>query len=188
MTKMKTNRDSETGRLLPGNEFWKGRSSHGAKPKFEDPDDLWAACVEYFEWVEANPLLEDKLIPFQGKAGHETVRKMRAMTITGLCGFLDISQRSWGHWRSNRIDLSEVIERVESIIYQQKFEGAAADLLNANIISRELGLSDKKEHTSPDGSMSPAAKPEFTKIEIARQVAFMLAEGMNELKDQQGSR
>ena len=38
----------------------------------------------------------------------------------------------------------------------QKFMGAAADLLNANIISRDLGLADKKDHTSSDGSMTPS--------------------------------
>lgn len=34
--------------------------------------------------------------------------------------------------------------RVEQIIRQQKFEGAAAELLNPNIIARDLGLADKK--------------------------------------------
>ena len=39
-----------------GNRFWEARSSHGANPKFKDPSDLWGACVEYFEWVDDNPL------------------------------------------------------------------------------------------------------------------------------------
>ena len=41
----------------------------------------------------------------------------------------------------------------EEIIYNQKFTGAAADLLNPNIIARELGLADKQqnEHTGVDG-------------------------------------
>ncbi|WP_290688531.1 terminase small subunit [Haematobacter sp. UBA3484] len=48
-------------------------------------------------------------------------------------------------------DLSEVITRVEQIIRTQKFEGAAADLLNPNIIARELGLADKTEMSGPEG-------------------------------------
>ena len=59
-------RDPETGRFLPGNKFWEVRSSHGAKPKFENPDDLWSACCEYFDWVHDNPLFEDKVTSFQG--------------------------------------------------------------------------------------------------------------------------
>jgi hypothetical protein len=31
------------------------------------------------------------------------------------------------------------------VILDQKFTGAAADLLNPNIIARDLGLTDKKE-------------------------------------------
>ena len=67
------------------------------------------------------------------------------MTIGGLCIFLDVSHDTWIEWRKTRADLSEVITRVESIIYEQKFTGAAADLLNSNIIARELGLADRSE-------------------------------------------
>lgn len=144
-------RDPETGRFLPGNRFWEARSSHGAKPKFERAEDLWSACCEYFEWVDANPLWEDKLVTFQGSATHEPVAKMRAMTIQGLCIFLDVSFETWCEWRKSRSDLSDVIARAEAIIYQQKFSGAAADLLNANIIARDLGLAEKNEHSGPDG-------------------------------------
>ena len=45
-----------------------------------------------------------------------------------------------------------VIEKIESIIRSQKFEGAAADLLNANIIARDLGLKDSSE-TTHNGSI-----------------------------------
>lgn len=156
-----TSRDKETGRFLPGNRFWEARSSHGAKPKFEKPDDLWSACVEYFNWVDENPLYKDQLVTFQGSATHEPVAQMRAMTIAGLCLFLDISRDTWSDWKSNRTDLSDIISRAEAVIYQQKFAGAAADLFNANIISRELGLADKQDLSSSDGSMSPPTRIEL---------------------------
>ena len=149
------NRDPETGRFLPGNRFWEARSSAGPKPKFADGETLWAACLEYFAWCHDNPLYEDKLVTFQGMATHEPVAKMRAMTIAGLCLFLDIARSTWDEWKNGRADLSEVITRAEAVIYQQKFAGAAADLLNPNIIARDLGLSDKTDHTSSDGSMTP---------------------------------
>lgn len=79
---------------------------------------------------------------------------MRAMTIDGLCIFLDIDRTTWYAWRDVE-DFSNIVTRVESVIRDQKFSGAAADLLNANIISRDLGLADKQDHTSSDGSMSP---------------------------------
>jgi DNA-packaging protein gp3 len=135
----------ESGRFLPGNRFWEARSSAGPNPKFDGPEPLWAACLEYFAWVQDNPLYADQLVTFQGSATHEPVAKMRAMTLGGLCLFLDITDQTWRDWRADRPDLIGVITRAESVIYQQKFTGAAADLLNPNIIARDLGLADKKE-------------------------------------------
>lgn len=127
-----------------GNEFWKARSSHGRKPIFATADDLWEAASEYFEWVEANPLWEDKVTSFQGTNTHEPIAKMRAMTIAGLCIFLDISQQAWSEYKQ-REGFGEVTTRIDDIIRTQKFEGASADLLNPNIIARDLGLADKQE-------------------------------------------
>lgn len=129
-----------------GNRFWRLRSSHGRKPVFTSPDQLWSACCEYFEWVEDNPLLEMKPFAYQGVVIQEPVAKMRAMTIEGLCLFLDITRQTWINYRG-REDFLEVVERVEHVIRQQKFQGAAADLLNPNIIARDLGLTEKKEVT-----------------------------------------
>jgi len=136
-------RDPETGRFLPGNKFWEARSSHGRAPIFAKPDHLWSACCEYFEWVEANPLYEEKV--FNGKDGiaRATIAKMRAMTISGLCIFLDIDRKTWDAYRE-RSDFIHIVTRAEEIIRDQKFSGAAADLLNANIIARDLGIADKQ--------------------------------------------
>lgn len=127
-----------------GNRFWEARSSHGRKPIFASPDDLWTAALEYFAWAHDNPLWEDKLVTFQGLATHEPVAKMRAMTISGLCIFLDIARRSWDEY-AGREDFLPVTQKIAETIRTQKYEGAAADLLNANIIARDLGLADKQD-------------------------------------------
>jgi len=137
-----------------GNQFWKARSSHGRSPKFDKPEKLWAAACEYFDWVEANPLYEDKLVSYQGVTTHEPVAKMRAMTIVGLCVFLDIVRSTWDEYRSKK-GFSDIVTRVEDIIRTQKFEGASADLLNPSIIARDLGLADKSELSGPDGGPIP---------------------------------
>jgi len=127
-----------------GNRFWEARSSHGRKPIFETPEDLWSACVEYFDWVEDNPLKEGKVFNYQGNIVTASVPKMRAMTLSGLFIFLDISRKTWDLYRK-REDYIPVVTQVEDVIYQQKFAGAAADLLNANIIARDLGLKEQSE-------------------------------------------
>lgn len=133
-----------------GNQFWRLRSSHGRKPIFGSPGDLWEACLEYFDWVEANPLKEAQAFAYQGQVTIQPLDKMRAMTVAGLCIFLDISQQAWGEYRQ-RDGFGEVTSRVDEIIRTQKFEGASAGLLNANIIARDLGLAEKQEHGGAGG-------------------------------------
>lgn len=146
-----------------GNKFWLARSSHGRNPIFKNPEQLWTGCLEYFAWVEANPLWEEKGFAFQGVVTHESFPKMRAMTIDGLCIFLDIARRTWDEYRG-RDDFLPVVSRAESVIRSQKFAGAAADLLNPNIIARDLGLRDKQEHTGPDdGPVLHSLTVEFIK-------------------------
>ena len=158
-----------------GNRFWEARSSHGVRPKFETPEHLWSACCEYFQWNADNPLYEEKGFAFQGIVTKEKFAKIRAMTIEGLCQFIDVETSTWREWRQTRKDLSAVITRVDEIIRRQKFEGAAADLLNANIIARDLGLSDKAEITGKDGKdLIPPAND----LEVARRVAFLFQKAM----------
>jgi hypothetical protein len=136
-----------------GNKFWLAASTHGRHKLFESPQALWDACVEYFNWVDDNPLFEEKA--FNTKDGPDAidVRKMRAMTITGLCLFLDIAQETWHRYRKNN-EFRAICSKVESVIKEQKFTGAAADLLNPSIIARDLGLVDRK---SIEGGSTPIA-------------------------------
>jgi hypothetical protein len=128
------------------NQFWKARTKHGRDKLFSSPEVLWNACVEYFEWVDSNPLWEDRAFSFKGIVTHEPVKKMRAMTITGLCLFLGTNHETWRRYRSDK-DFNGIMAQAESIIYVQKFEGAAADLLNPNIIARDLGLKESSTVT-----------------------------------------
>ena len=128
-----------------GNKFWLARSSHGRNPIFSNPEQLRNACYEYFEWVENNPLYEEKIFHSQGMITKDTITKMRAMTIGGLRIFLGICEQTWVNYKNNP-DFLGVVKEVEEIIYNQKFTGAAADLLNSNIIARELGLADKQQN------------------------------------------
>lgn len=160
---MPAGKDPATGRFATGNRWWEARSSHGRNPKFENAAELEDACLQYFDWNESNPLYKDQLVTFQGMASHEPVAQMRAMTLGAMCMFIGIAHDTWVEWRKSRSDFSEVIRWAEGVIYRQKFEGASADLLNANIIARDLGLADKKDIRSGDGSMSPRPGVDLSK-------------------------
>jgi len=135
-----------------GNRWWEVRSSHGRKPIFASPDELAEACQEYFEWNENNPMLKSELVTFQGESHLEEVPVMRAMTLTALTRFLDVTSDTWDNYKK-REDFLGVCKAAEQTIREQKFTGAAGGFLNSMIIARDLGLKDASvnEHTGKDG-------------------------------------
>lgn len=126
-----------------GNQFWKLRTKHGRDKIFTSPELLWEACCEYFDWCDKNPLIE---VDFRGRDAVEVeIPKMRAYTWEGLELYLDIHSLRDYKTNPKYKEFSQVITRVEKIIYSQKFTGAASGFFNANIISRDLGLMDRRE-------------------------------------------
>ncbi len=127
-----------------GSKFWQFRSKHGRDKLFKTPALLWTAACEYFDWCEANPLIE---IDFKGKDAYKVeIPKMRAFTLKGLCMYLDTNEAYFRQFKDDeKKSFSTVITRIEDVIYTQKFAGAAAGFLNPNIIARDLGLIDKSE-------------------------------------------
>lgn len=123
-----------------GNQYWK-LANDWRKPKRYEPDELLFKAKEYAEWIEKNPLYELKVF---GTGVKIKVPKMRAMTIQGFTLFCNMALSTWYEYEKDQA-YSEIITRIKSLFFAQKFEGAAAEFLNANIIARELGLSDKTE-------------------------------------------
>ena len=141
-----------------GNQFWKLRSKHGRDKLFATPTLMWEACVEYFEWCDSTPLLEATIQKRKVSRDEEVIEqhnlpKMRAYTIQGLCLYLDCNVQYFNDFEKSlkgkndsiAKDFSAVITRVRETIYNQKFSGAASGFFNANIIARDLGLTDKKD-------------------------------------------
>lgn len=155
----------------PGNQFWKMRSRHGVKPIFpEGPEGarmLYEACEDYFKWCDDNPLMEEKVFSYEGCIVTHDTPKLRAYTLNGLTLFIDVSDETWRDMRNRRPDLSAVIAWAEKTIREQKFAAAAAGLLNANIISRDLGLADKHEVTGNNGGPIQSITSEMTPEEAA---------------------
>ena len=129
-----------------GNEFWKLRAKHGRDKIFSTPDDLWIAATEYFQSVVDNPIIAQDN---KGTKNVNTISFIRPFTIVGLCIFLDISLETYYKYK-RRKDFVEIIHKIDNIIYNQKFEGAAVGIFNHNIIARDLGLTEKQnvDHTT----------------------------------------
>lgn len=124
--------------------YWK--RAQGRPPAFETPEDLWKSCIQYFRWVESHPLVEEKANVFRGLITRYEVTKMRAMTLSAMCLYIGITRETWTQYRK-KDGFSDICTRVDEIIKSQKFEGAAAEMLNPAIIARDLGLAEKRQIT-----------------------------------------
>lgn len=149
-----------------GNKFWLARSSHGRKPIFATADDMWSTALEYFEYNDNNPQLSYKTFFYQGEVIEAQVKDIRPLSIIGFCLFADISREAFDDY-SKREGFIEVANLIKDTCYKQKFDGAASGKYNANIIARDLGLTERTDHTSTDGSMTPKAAINLAKLSDA---------------------
>jgi hypothetical protein len=134
-----------------GNQFWKLRSKHGRDTLFATPELMWDAACEYFQWCIDNPFYkhEAKVVSigdYQSDVRIVEIPVMRPFTMQGLCQYLGCNTRYFSDFKKTcGEDFSTVITRIEDVIYNQKFSGAASGFFNSNIIARDLGLRDKQE-------------------------------------------
>lgn len=147
------------------NKFWELRTKHGRDKLFSTPDLLWTAATEYFQWCDDNPWIKNEAIKSGDLAGQIIkVPTSRPYTIKALCLYLGVNAQYFTDFKNGLKpnekdidkDFSLVITRIEETIYTQKFEGATVGTFNANIIARDLGLTDKKEldHTTKGESIN----------------------------------
>lgn len=141
------------------------------------PDTLWAKFIDYMEWNEKNPLMEAEARAVSNgmNMGSDieiiSIPKMRAMTIRGFCMYAGVVFDTFMKWRRGDLqqgNLKYVCEVISDIIHTQKFEGAAAGLLNALIISRDLGLVDKTLNENITATSVPLNKEDI--IEISKRL------------------
>lgn len=122
--------------------FWKAQPTGGRQKQYS-PQQLWEAACEYFEWIDKNPMKEEKI--FSSKIGivRGTVSKRRPYQKGGLAIFLGISVRTLHNYcndNENYADFIPITEQIVEIIRTQKFEGAASGFFKENIIAQDLGL------------------------------------------------
>jgi hypothetical protein len=147
------------------NQFWKLRSKHGRDLLFADPAKLWDAACEYFEWVQDNPEYEVKpMVVSNGNGEGSSVEMIKVpvkqpFTLHGLCLFLDCSTGYFRTFKSTikpeNEDFLAVINKIEEVVYNQKFSGAASGFFNANIIARDLGLKEQTDITTQGEKIAP---------------------------------
>lgn len=136
-----------------GNQFWKLRSKHGRDKLFTTPNLLWEAACEYFEWTDKNPLIQ---IDFKGKdAERVEIPHVRPYTLHGFVLYCEASTAYFFNFEESLKGKDDKLSKdflyictcIRETIYKQKFDGASVGFYNANIIARDLGLTDKTENS-----------------------------------------
>lgn len=128
----------------------RAKNRGGRPPIFNSPEELFFECQQYFQWVNDNPLIEQRIAGIAyGEVIKSHLPKMRAMSIWGLCAFLGITSFTWFEYRK-KSEFSLICSIVEENMKEQKFAGAAAGFLNHAIIARDLGLVERQDVTSGD--------------------------------------
>lgn len=150
-----------------GNRWFEIRSVHGREKIFANAELMWAEALKYFEWCDANPEKRAELVKYEGSAVEEEVSVKRLYTLYGLTRFLNVNTVYFAQFRGalrskpqplspQDQDFSKVITMIYDTIEDQQVSGAASGFFNGNIISRLVGLVDKKDVTSGD---APIAAP-----------------------------
>lgn len=140
-----------------GNEYYLIRSKDGRDTTYT-PESLLDKANQYFQWCIDNPLKEQviqkrKISRDEEAIEKHTIEKLRPFTIQGFCIYAGIVEKTFWNY-SKRNEFLQVTTRIRDVIENQQFEGAASGFLNANIIARKLGLTDKKEISgNPDNPL-----------------------------------
>jgi hypothetical protein len=174
-----------------GNQFWRLRSKHGRDKLFSTPELLWEAAEEYFNWIDSHPLYKAEAI-MSGKEAGKIIKIPvgRPYTLSGLLVYIDASQEFWREFKkAGHEGFFGVISTIEKIMYTQKFEGAAIGAFNGNIISRDLGLAEKKELTGKDGErlIPETPVPNFDHLTIDQIESLLSKYGRESHQDNSGS-
>lgn len=134
--------------------YWDWRKKVGVSKNLKSPEELWGHACAYFQMVDEMPSEKQDFIR-GGELAGKIVRleSIQPYTWAGFSDYLcekGILARI-SDYKSNKDNRYEefapIIARINDVMFDQKFRGAAVGAFKENIIARDLGLTDKTENT-----------------------------------------
>lgn len=120
------------------------------------PEQAFNLAVKYFEWAELNSIKTGETASFQGYVSEHRVHKVRVFTMRGFLLFAGISASAVNKWRSMP-GYDQVMEFVDNVIYEQKYQLAVNSIINGSFIGKELGIDKPVEIKIDNASNSVSA-------------------------------
>lgn len=134
-----------------GNKFYKLRKDFEGDGRKISEEQLFSKAQEYIDYCLNTPIYQTD---FRGKDSNRVeIPKMRAMCLKGLCHWVGISTTTLHEMEKDQ-KYANIITQVKQLMFTYKFEGAAADQLNHNIIARDLGLQDHQKVNSTNSNFN----------------------------------
>lgn len=103
------------------------------------PEQVFNLAVRYFEWAEKNHIEAAETASFQGDVYESKIHKPRIFTLNGLRLFCGFSEAVTIKWRKEP-GFSDVMEFIDGVINEQKFQLAANGIVNAAFIAKDIGI------------------------------------------------
>lgn len=115
------------------------------------PEEVFDFAVRYFSWAESEAIKAIETAAFQGVVSESLVHKPRVFTLTGLALFMGVNINRFARWRTEA-GYSDVMEFIDNVIYEQKYQLGVAGIINHTIVGKELGIDKPQEITISNNS------------------------------------
>ena len=118
------------------------------------PEELWAVATAYFRFCVARDIhtMEYRSVSIGQNSGSEIEEiekpNPRPFTYAGFHVYSGLSRAALDEIAERSDEYAFVVSRIGAVMHAQKFEFATAGAMNANLIARDLGLSEKTDHRS----------------------------------------
>ena len=103
------------------------------------PEQVFDMAVRYFTWAEENHIQAVETASFQGDVYESKIHKPRVFTLNRFRLFAGLSASVLEKWRREP-GFSDVMDFIDGVVYEQKFQLAANNIVNAGFIGKEIGI------------------------------------------------
>lgn len=117
------------------------------------PEQVFDLAVRYFTWAEENHIQAAETASFQGDVYESKIHKPRVFTLNGFRLFAGLSASVLEKWRREP-GFSDVMDFIDGVVYEQKFQLAANNIVNAGFIGKEIGIEKPATVTIENNTIS----------------------------------
>jgi hypothetical protein len=134
---------------VPDDEAW-WEEGYNANSDIS-PKQLWELASAYFHFQTSRPVQVREIKTLSGGSGEGSyladvdLPKARPFSWSGFLVYSGLTRSELKSMGKSDPKMKKIVDRIEAVMWAQKFENAASGTMNANLIARELQLSEKIE-------------------------------------------